>query len=304
MTETDIELSFIIVNYNSIQLLVNLVESIRKTMDVVQSEILVIDNNSEDDSVQVIHKRFPEILLIQNQKNMGFGYACNQGIKASTGKYLFLLNSDTELLQDTLVNLRKYIIDSDNYKNVGIFGFRLLNPDGSLQYSMGRFPTLLSIIIDMFKPPVKRRVLSTGYDRIRHVDWVTGACMLINRKTIEDIGLFDENFFMYYEETDFCLRAKKAGWDVLFNPSITVIHKHPHALKKDTTPLRIRIEIRRSHLYYFRKNRTYISFVLLFAATMIILYLKAIKLRMIHSPEFNESNKLIRAVIDHFYKLK
>jgi GT2 family glycosyltransferase len=303
MKKSNTEISFVIVNYNSIELLLNLLESIRKTTGVVSQEIIIIDNNSEDNSVEIIQSKYPEILLIQNHKNMGFGFACNQGIKVSRGAYVLLLNSDTELFPDTIANVQKHILTDDVNENTGIYGFKLLNPDGTLQYSMGRFPTICSTILDMFKPASKRKVYTRGYDKIRQVDWVTGACMFIDRKIFGNIGLFDENYFMYYEETDFCFRAKRAGWKVLFHPGISVIHKHPHARKKSKVPLKIKIEIRRSHLYFFRKNRNYISFVLLFAATMFILYLEIIIKKLLSRSDTNDHYKIIQAVKNQFFLL-
>jgi GT2 family glycosyltransferase len=224
-------------------------------------------------------------------------------MRASQGKFVFLLNSDTELLPDMLIQIRKCILYTKYDSSIGIFGFRLNNPDGTLQYSFGKFPSLISTVLDFFKVPHKRKVQVNGYQHEHEVDWVTGACMMIDRRTIDDIGYFDENYFMYYEETDYCLRAIQQGWKILFQPAVTVLHKNPHALKKESVPLKIATEIRLSHLYFFRKNRSYVSFVLLFYATMFILYIKYFKNKILHRQEDNDTQSIIQSVKQRYKQL-
>jgi hypothetical protein len=269
------------VNYNTRELLAECLNSISPGRDDCAVEVIVIDNASSDGSVELLCRRFPDVITILNDENNGFSRACNQGIRISRGRTVLLLNSDTELLPDTLMHLdivKSGIPDPDR---VGIIGCRILNPDGSLQYSFGRFPTLLSTVLDQFKPVAKRKYLLTGYDSRREVDWVTGAFLLIRREVIEEIGLLDERFFMYYEEVDWCRRAKQHGWKVLYDPAPAIIHKTPLASKKSTISDRLAYEVRRSHLYYFWKNRPFAEFIVLSLVTLLFLGLKWIRARTV-----------------------
>jgi GT2 family glycosyltransferase len=304
MNRKTIDISYVIVNHNSLELVENLLRSILSVKAGFGFELIIIDNHSSDNSVQIIRTKYTQVRLIENQENKGFGYACNQGMKISHGKFVFLLNSDTELLPETLPHIHEYILDTTYDPSIGIFGFRLINQDGTLQYSFGKFPGLLSTALDFFKVPEKRKVQVTGYQHAHEVDWVTGACMMIDRRTIEEVGYFDENFFMYYEETDYCLRAKRQGWKIFFQPAVTVIHKHPHAKKRTSVPLKIATEIRLSHLYFFRKNKSYISFVLLFYATMFILYIKYLKKKILLRQKDEDTQSIILSVKQRYKQLR
>ncbi len=266
--------SIIIVNYNTRDLLRSCLKSIRMDIHPLSLEIIVVDNHSSDGSTDMLRQEFPAVAVIENTDNLGFSKACNQGIRASRGRYIILLNSDTELLPDTLESLGRLLVQELPNSIAGIVGCRLMNPDGSLQYSTGNFPSLWSTIRDMFRPRHLRKYDLTGYDHAHDVDWVTGAFLLIRRSVVEDIGLLDERFFMYYEEVDWCLRARKRGWSVLYDPTTSIIHKAPLASKKNRINLKIVIEVRRSHLYYFRKNRGIAEFVAVACATLFLLLVK------------------------------
>jgi GT2 family glycosyltransferase len=266
--------SIVIVNFNSKDMIQSCLDSISKDSSQLSPEVIIIDNNSRDDSVPYLKKNYPQIKLIENKTNCGFGKACNQGIKLSGGKFIILLNNDCEIFSNTLTELKKAIEKYSQENRVGVIGGKILNQDGTLQYSYGKFPTLISTILDLFKPSEQRKVQVSGYDVEKKVDWVTGAFMIIKRELVEDIGYFDENYFMYYEETDLCYRAKKRDWQVIYDPAPQVIHKTPHAAKKDNIPLYIQAEIRKSHLYFFRKNRSFISFMFISIASLKLLTLK------------------------------
>lgn len=279
------DFSIIIVNYNTRELLRACLDSIHRSSGRTQYEIIVIDNDSSDGSIEMLRSGYRGVSIIENNDNIGFARACNQGIRASSGRFIILLNSDTEVFPDTLENLSKFIIEDMTGPGAGIVGCRILNPDGSLQYSAGSFPTLWSTVLDMFRPYHERKYLLTGYDREHEVDWVTGAFLVIDRKVIEDVGELDEHFFMYYEEVDLCLRAKKSGWKVIYTPRLSIIHKTPLAVKKESVSAKIASETRRSHLYYYWKNHGYLSFAALTCATVIILFLGLVKLHISPGPD-------------------
>jgi GT2 family glycosyltransferase len=268
-----IDLSIIIVNFNTRDLIKSCLDSIATARAGCTLEIIVIDNASTDSSVELLRRFYPDVILITNNDNLGFSKACNQGICISRGRSILLLNSDTELLSDTLKNLDPHWFGKQPHDRIGIVGCKILNADGTLQYSFGHFPSLLSTVLDMFRSAGKRKYLLTGYDRRREVDWVTGAFFLIRRDTIDEIGLLDERFFMYYEEVDWCLRAKQRGWKVLYDPAAAIIHKTPLASRKKSMNDKIAVEVRRSHLYYFWKNRPYAEFIILSIATLFLISL-------------------------------
>jgi GT2 family glycosyltransferase len=231
-----VDLSVIIVNYNAGSLLEACLASIRRFGDDLALEILVVDNASTDGSLEAL-RRFPEAHLIPNRENRGFAAAVNQGIAAAKGRYLLLLNPDTEVVSPVF---RALVAFAEVHPDAGVVGPRLRNPDGSLQTSAYRFPTLFQAAGAVLR---LRRLVPVTFLRARlgwwlgryfgqldphasphPVDYVTGACMLIRREVVDRIGGFDPRFFLYFEEKDFCLRAGQAGWRVWFDPAAEVVH--------------------------------------------------------------------------------
>lgn len=232
-----IDLSVIVVNYNTGPLLERCVDSIRRFSDGIPLEILVVDNASTDGSADRLG-RLSEIRLIRNRENLGFAQATNQGIEASRGRYLLLLNPDAYLVSPIF---RSLIAFAEERRDAGVVGPRLRNPDGTLQPSAYRFPTLIQAagaILSLKRGiPVARLRASLGWwlgryfgqldphASVKPVDYVTGACMLIRRELVRQIGGLDPRFFLYFEEKDFCLRARQAGWEVYFCPHAEVVHQ-------------------------------------------------------------------------------
>ena len=187
-------------------------------------EILVVDNASTDGSSEMVHDEFPRVHLIANNENRGFTAANNQGLTLSQGRYLLLLNPDTEIVGDALAAMIGY---AQANGEVGALGPRLLNPDGSPQSSRRRFPTFSTALVESTVVQewwddnrILRRyyMADTQNDAIQRVDWVMGACLLVRREAYEQVGGLDEGFFMYSEELDWCRRIKSAGWEICFNP--------------------------------------------------------------------------------------
>jgi GT2 family glycosyltransferase len=226
------DLFVIIVNWNTAQLLKDCLQSIRESIHGITCKICVVDNGSTDGSVEIIKTEFPEVLLIKNKTNRGFAAASNQGIRASTGHYVLMLNSDTLISAGVLGAIVAW---ADEHTDVGVLGPRLVYPDGSIQSSGLSFPSLLRSFVAnihlarlLLPETLVKRLLKKGWDSdsLCEVDYVSGACMLVRREALEQVGLLDEDFFMYGEEIEWCYRMKKAGWRVMYHPQIKVVHLH------------------------------------------------------------------------------
>lgn len=193
-------------------------------------ETIIVDNASSDGTADMLRDEFPGARLIGNSQNLGFTRANNQALAIAHGRFLFLLNPDTELATDSITAM---IACMQAHPRVGIIGPKLFYGDGSLQSSRRRFPTLATPFLESTKLqqwfPQNRALtryymLDTSDDVIQQVDWVNGSAMFVRREMYEQVGGFDEQFFMYSEETDWCYRAKQAGWQVLYLPTAAVTH--------------------------------------------------------------------------------
>lgn len=204
---------------------------------------------------------FPQVKLISNVENIGFSKANNQGIQASTGKYILLLNSDTEVLPRALDVMTDFL---DTHPDVGVVGCQLVDSRGKVEESCGFFPTPKAILFTKLR---RSRLLGSWFknsrasilvpQRAQEVDWITGACLMARREAFEEIGLLDEEMFMYFEDDDWCYRIKKAGWKIYFTPEVTVIHKRGASLEQ--TPDRMIYEYRRSQLRLYKKHLGFFS---------------------------------------------
>ena len=216
-------------------------------------EVIVVDNGSTDGSPELVRGRFPTVELIANGENRGFSAANNQGIEQALGRYVFLLNSDAALGESALGTLVAY---ADQHPEAGVLGPKLLNPDGSLQPSGGRFPTLTSTVAELFglgrltgRPRYGTR---RDYDRPAAVDEVSGAAMLIARRVIDQLGGLDERFAWGYEDVDFCLRARRAGWQVHYVPQARVVHDWGGSRR--LAPAATTLKAIAGRRWYFRKH--------------------------------------------------
>lgn len=216
-----IDLSVIIVSYNAKDYLLNCLKSLDQKF-----EIIVVDNASTDGSTEEIKKSFPQVKIIKNKKNLGFAKANNQGIKQASGRYILLLNPDTKILDNAISKMINWM---DNNPKAAVSTCQLLNEDGSLQPTGGFFPTLPRLIawqlfLDDILPLKSYHPKKQFYDKEKELDWVTGAFFLFRKEIIDKVGLFDEKFFMYAEELEYCHRIKKAGFKVFFTPRASIIH--------------------------------------------------------------------------------
>jgi GT2 family glycosyltransferase len=223
-------LSIIVVNWNTCDITRNCLRSVREKVVDLDYQIIVVDNASSDSSVEMIRSEFPDVHLIANPENLGFGRANNQGMRAATGRYFLLLNSDTIVIDDSIQRLVKFI---DEQPGIGIAGCKLLFEDLTLQGSCSRFPSIkLALVEDLmlYKFLTRRRqgeLLLGGYwahDRTRDVDVVWGAAMLVRREVFEQTGGFDEKIFMYGEDLEWCMRVRGLGWRITFAHDCQIVH--------------------------------------------------------------------------------
>ncbi|MEW6557415.1 MAG: glycosyltransferase family 2 protein [Elusimicrobiota bacterium] len=288
-------LSIVIVNYNTKSLLIQCVESVVKNVTKYDYEIIVVDNNSTNGSKEFLQKSVG-IKAILNNQNIGFARANNTGIRESVGEYVLILNSDTVILPGSLDRMIEYMI---NNRNVGVLGPKIVDENNEISQSSWDFmPTIIwENVRKLFSPEYVRRykILSRALDfrqrKIREVPVLSGACMLIRRNVFATSGFLDENFFLYFEEPDFCARAKKYGWKVVFFPYANIIHLLGKSMEKvgDKT----QIYYRQSQLYYYRKYRPRIEQQIL----KYYLYLKY-KIKLLFANTTNRSiyNEIIKIV--------
>lgn len=230
------DISIIIVSWNVRDLLRRCLQSSLKfevpspEPQTLNLELIVVDNASSDGTVEMLRNEFPNVRVIANPQNAGFTRANNQALAIAQGRYLFLLNPDTELQPGALQTLYAY---AEAHPHVGIIGPKLFYGDGTPQSSRRRFPTLMTAFLESTKLQQwfpRNRVLTRYYmldtrdDETQQVDWVNGAAMFVRRAVYEQIGGFDEAFFMYSEELDWCYRAKQAGWQIVYLPTARVTH--------------------------------------------------------------------------------
>lgn len=262
------DLSVAIVNWNAEDLLIQCLGFINQMMPGIRKEVFVVDNGSANGMSTIVKERFPEVNLIQNQRNVGFAKANNQAFRLSKGKYLLLLNPDTKVKEGAIERLISFM---DIHPEAGVAGGQLLNRDGSKQNSIANFPSLATELLNksllrrLFpkKFPGKER----NYSEPVEVDSVIGACMMVRRAVLEQVGLLDEDYFLFLEETDWCYRMKRAGWKVYHVPQAEVYHFQGKSV--GTARKRARLEFYRSRYHFFKKNRGHFQPFILLMGLMI-----------------------------------
>ncbi len=224
-----VRVSVIVVTWNSLEMTAACLESLFANLGSVAADVIVVDNASADGSAAELPRRFPALRVIANSTNLGFATANNQALRSARGDYFLLLNSDTLVRGDVIARSLRYL---DEHPRVGVMGCRVLNTDGTLQLSCSREPDLVNIAL-----------LTSGLDRLpwprwlgryqmrhwtrddeRDVDVVSGCYMLVRRSALDEVGLLDESFFFFGEETDWCQRFRARGWAVRFAPVGEIVH--------------------------------------------------------------------------------
>ena len=266
-SETQPDVSVVVVNWNTAHMLQRCLASLEAERGTAGLEVIVVDNGSTDGSQGLVLKTFPQVQLIANKENKGFSIANNQGVAASTGRYVFLLNSDTEVEAGSLRALIEY---GDANPSAGIIGPQLLNFDGSLQPSGRRFPTPLSTVATLFgverlmgRPSYGTRC---SYSMPAVVDEVSGAAMVVRREAIEKVGGLDESFAWGYEDVDLCRRVQQAGWRVHYFPGAKI--KHEWGGSRRLAPSATVLSAIAGRRHYFAKHHGPASGQLVMAATL------------------------------------
>ncbi|MFL5950070.1 MAG: glycosyltransferase family 2 protein, partial [Gaiellaceae bacterium] len=238
------DLSVSIVNTNSRALLLACLETLAGTA----AEIVVLDNASEDGSADAVRERFPEVRVLAQRHRAGFGANHNTVIRETNGRYVYVLNEDTTADDWAFARIVEYL---DAHPRVAALGPRLVYPDGRLQDSAWRFPTPLVSTLGLLTVG-KLGVKQSRGERPHAVDWVMGAALVLRRDALDEVGLFDEDFFLYSEEVDLQFRLRQAGWEVHYFPDATVVH-HESQFSAEIPERRIN-EMWRSRHRYWRKH--------------------------------------------------
>lgn len=303
------KLSIIIINWNVQDLLSTCLETIDRnvtTSNLPKVETLVIDNASTDGSVKMIREKFPWVKLVANTENSGFAKANNQGIALCSGEYILLLNPDTRLHDNSLKILIDYL---DEHPTVGAVGPLLLNPDGTLQFSCYPTPSLLREAFRLLRP---NRAVGHGaypmqewsWSQPRPVDVVQGACLMIRRQVLEQVGLLDEEYFIYTEEVDLCTRIRQANWEIVWVPTAQVVHYGGQSTRQVATEMFLQLYA--SKIIYFRKRQgvmtaRYYKLILMLASLLRIAILSPTYLlgparRQQYAPLINNYRQLLAAL--------
>jgi GT2 family glycosyltransferase len=269
------KLSIVILSYNTKDLTLACLRSVileyKKELEKKELQIIIVDNNSSDNSVENIKQLFhgrDYLTLIESRENLGFGKGCNLGAKKASGKYILFLNSDTEILDKGFISMTKYL--EDNPK-VAILGGKLENSDSSIQASAGKFYNLFNLFL-MVLGLERLGFLRSSPSIIKKVDWVSGACMMVRQDIFEKLSGFDEKLFMYMEDMEICFRAKKLGYETYFHPNVKLKHKSFGSSNKAFAI----INIYKGILHFYSKHKTYLEYLiakilLVFKAKILIL---------------------------------
>ncbi len=267
------DVSIIIVSWNTKHITCDCLKSVYEQTSNIDFEVIVIDNNSSDGSVDLIKAKFPEVILLANKENRGFASANNQGMAVARGRYVLLLNSDTIILDNAIT---KTVAFADAQQQAGVVGCRVLNRDKTLQPSCFMFPSVLNMtlwVTYLFKLFPRSRFFGRermtwwSRDDVREVDVLTGCFMLVRCKAIEEVGPMDEQFFMYFEETDWCYRFKKAGWKIMFTPCGQIIHLGGASSKQTRAPM-VK-QWRKSMLLFYKKHKSMLEYLSAYSLIML-----------------------------------
>jgi len=247
-------LSIIVLSWNVRDLLRECLASL--PLNDEQVEIIVVDAASADGSAEMVRAEFPAVQLLAQTENLGYTRGNNLGLRAAQGRYLFVLNPDTEVVGGALEQMTAYM---DAHPQVGALGPQLIDPDGAAQSTRRRFPTLATAFFEStwLQPLAPRSLLDRYYaldlpaDVVSQVDWVMGAAVLVRREAYAQVGGLDEGFFMYSEEVDWCRRLKAAGWQVVYFPPARIIHHIGRS--SEQVPAATHIRFNASKVRYIRK---------------------------------------------------
>lgn len=296
-------ISVILVSYNTAEMSVEALNALFASQGEFTLEVFVVDNASKDDSVVRIKKAFPQVTLIENSVNVGFGRANNQVLDLVSGEYILLLNTDAFIQPDTIEKTIQY---AESQYKCGVLGVRLIGRDGEQQPSCRYFPTPFNLFafrlgLTRWFPKLKMvDQVEWNPSITAHCDWVPGCYYLIRKKVINQVGLFDPIYFLYSEEVDHCFAVKKAGWDVVYFADTSVVHIGGESAKSDgkvtNSGKQLSVLQAESELIYFRKNyglfSSVLNILLVLLADFIQLIKDLIRLKISKSNHFFANSKL------------
>ena len=252
------DVSIIFINYKTKDLTINAIKSVFEKTQGIDFEIFVVDNNSQDGSIEAIEEEFPNINIIKNQTNAGFGAANNIAIKQATGKYILCLNTDTLLVNNAIKIMYDFMEQEDN-QNTGACGGYLYNEKFEPTAAGGNFPNVIDLLLKFkIKFPSKIyykyavALLSNDIINKKEVDNIIGADIFFRKSVLDKVGLFDEKFFMYLEETDLCYRIKQANYKIKFVEKAKIIHLEGKSTKNKTSSKKM---FKKSQFMYLRKHK-------------------------------------------------
>jgi len=267
------DISIVIVSYNVKEYIVSCVESIYKhSKSNYTFEIIIVDNNSKDGSAEELIKEFPKIPLIKNNYNPGFSIAVNQGVKKSRGDYLLILNPDTLFVEDSLYILLK---EAESKKRLGAIGPSLIDEKGLIQQSFWRSPSLLSTILSIFYLDYfnyYKNYKEKKFNKISKVDSISGGAFFLQKKIFNELDGFDEDLF-WMEDIDFCLNARKKGYNIFYSPRTKIIH---FSGKSSESNFKVTVSNQlKSKIKFFRKNHSKLKAIILLYSIIFLLIIKS-----------------------------
>jgi GT2 family glycosyltransferase len=270
------DITLTIVNTDNRELLRTCLKTIYATIHSVAFEVIVVDNASNDGSADMVASCFPHAIVIRNESRLGYGNSHNKAIRAARGRYILVLNEDMEIKEGAVDRM---VSEAEQTPDLGAMGCRILNPDGTLQHSCFRFPALTSELFEALFPytmvfarsPLRSKMYWWDHSSKRQVDVVLGCCMLVSRKTIEFVGAFDPNFFVYSEEHDWCKRMADAGLRNIFIPDAAMIHVGGQTSKRMSLRMAL-VQLDSRTKYFFKHHGALQTLalrgILLFSASM------------------------------------
>jgi GT2 family glycosyltransferase len=245
------DLSIIILNYNTKELTLSCLKSLfqeyKEQLENKQIEIILVDNNSSDDSLSHFRKLMPKIKLIESAENLGFGNGNNLGAIEASGEYLLFLNSDTEVKDDGFLKMTEFLKGD---KKIGIIGGKLRNPDGSIQKSCGKFYNLINLKL-MLLGLERFGILRFSPKQTQKVDWVSGASLMIKKDVFKEVGMFEKELFMYMEDQELCYKAGLKGFETYFYKDVEIVHKERGSSNKTFAIVNIYKGIK----FFYKKNK-------------------------------------------------
>jgi GT2 family glycosyltransferase len=292
-----IDVSIIVVAWNVRELLCNCLKSVYEETRDISFEIIYVDNNSEDGSVEMVKKEFPEVRIIVNDENKGFIKANNQGIEISQGRYVLLLNSDTLILDNAIAKAVRF---SDEHPEAAVIGCRVLNPDKTLQRTCFMFPSALNMFLSatyLYKLFPRNRFFGRehmtwwDYSDDREVEAICGCFSLVRKGAIEQIGLMDENYFVYGDDPDWCYRFRRNGWKIMFSPNAEIIHYGGQTTKQMTREFKL--QLYGSKLIFVKLHRKKLVFQFARLLTALFFFLRVpywLAVSMLHKNEKREKS--------------